>query len=141
LNKKYYKEYTRLINKCMKKQYSNRTIAIVIKRQIYQSINKSIHLPVCYAAVIEYIYRSKFVPFCCLCKDWNFTYKMRILVNIIRKSMLKLTTYFGYHDLFLKHHTNYTILDEYEWKQSTNLYISIWTDKNAMWQENSLHVL
>jgi hypothetical protein len=46
--------------------------------------------------------------------------------------MLKLTTNFGFHDLFLKHHTNYIILDEYEWKLSTNLYISIWTDKNAM---------
>jgi hypothetical protein len=56
----------------------------------------------------------------------------RILVNVIRKSMLKLTTNVGFHELFLKYHTNYTILDEYEWKQSANLYISIWTDKNAM---------
>jgi hypothetical protein len=52
----------------------------------------------------------------------------RILVNVIRKSMLKLTTNFGFHDLFLKYHTNYIILDEYEWKLSTHLYISIWTD-------------
>jgi hypothetical protein len=50
----------------------------------------------------------------------------------IRKSMLKLTTNFGFHDLFLKYHTNYIILDEYEWKLSTHLYISIWTDNNTM---------
>jgi hypothetical protein len=64
-----------------------------------------------------------------------------MLVNVIRQPMLKLKTHYGLNDLFLKYHNNYIIFVEYEWKLSTNLHISIWTDKNAMWQENSLHVL
>ena len=63
-----------------------------------------------------------------------------MLVNVIRQPMLKLKAHYGFHDLFLKFHTNYIILVEYQWKLSTNVHISIWTDKKQC-DKNSLHVL